>query len=210
MSTWTRTQPGTQVRWGAVLPHLSPLYSPRPHLPSSSWSEQRHRCHFPLSWCPAPWHPCGEARVAEVRVSCPQTGAHPSPTAARPALPRSGRATHLSLLSLGMAQGVGSNLRPGEHRAGDGVRTAGRGDQGPPARPGHPSPSRAGGGGSLPGRSGKWPMGPGWHVTRGAASSPRYRVRTRGGGAARHPETPAGPSPPSAPGLPRSPPQHLL
>lgn len=146
----------------------------------------------------------------EVRVSCPQTGAHPSPTAARPALPRSGRATHLSLLSLGMAQGVGSNLRPGEHRAGDGVRTAGQGDQGPPARPGHPSPSRAGGGGSLPGRSGKWPMGPGWHVTRGAASSPRYRVRTRGGGAARHPETPAGPSLPSAPGLPRSPPQHLL
>lgn len=78
--------------------------------------------------------------------------------------------------------------------------------------PGHPSPSRAGGGGSLPGRSGKWPMGPGWLVTRGAASSPRYRVRTRGrgqGGGRTHPETLAGPSPTSAPELPQSPPRHL-
>ena len=48
--------------------------------------------------------------------------------------------------------------------------------------------------------SGKWPMGPGWPVTRGATSGPRRRVGTQGaGGRSTPPETLSGPLPPSGP-----------
>lgn len=131
--------------------------------------------------------------------SSTQISAHPSPTTAHLPLSRSGQATHLSF-SLGMALGAGSDLKPGGTKRQWG-EDGSRGVQGPPARPEHPSPSRAGGGGgSLPGRSGKWPMGPGWPVTRGATSGPRRRVGTQGGGGpSTPPETLAGPLPPWGP-----------
>lgn len=99
-----------------------------------------------------------------------------------------------------MALGAGSDLKPGGTKRQWG-EDGSRGVQGPPACPEHPSPSRAGGGGgSFPGRSGKWPMGPGWPVTRGATSGPRRRVGTQGaGGRSTPPETLSGPLPPSGP-----------
>lgn len=143
----------------------------------------------------------------EVRVSSPQILARPSPTAAHLSSEAAG---HSPLPPLSR-HGAGRGVRP---QAWGTKRAVGQGGQAEGSRaPGLPRtplpPSCAGGGGSLPGRSGKWPIGPGWPVTRGASDIPRAGSEPGVGGGSDIPETPAGPSPPSEAGLPQPPPQHL-
>lgn len=130
-----------------------------------------------------PWSFASLQRHGVTEVGLPKNLRPPLPHRYSPFPSRSSEATHLSFLSLGMAQCLGSELRPGrEHQTGIVVSTARRRDPSPPVRPGHPSPLPRGRRRREPpgpgGRPGKWPMGPGGLSPAGAAGSLRSRVRT--------------------------------
>lgn len=161
---------------GGPLPNLYPLYSQLPHLPSFFWSELRSRAHSLLSCCRGPWH-LYKGMVS--RRSAPQNLRPPLPHRYSPFPSHSSEATHLSFLSLGMAQGYGSELKPGS------IPSKQRGEHGPsrPVRPSRaplPPPSLAAAAGASRARRPAWKMadGSGWLVTRSAAGSLGPWVRT--------------------------------
>lgn len=153
---------------GYPLPNLYPLYSQRPHLPSFFWSGLRGRSHLLLSCC------CGPSSLCKGMVSwgaAPPKLRPPLPHRYTPLPSRSREATHLSFLSLGMAQDLGLELRPGW------TTSRHRGEHGPQRGPESssstraplPPPARAAAvaGASRARRpAGKMADGPGWLVTR--------------------------------------------
>jgi hypothetical protein len=155
---------------GCPLPNLYPLYSPRPHLPSFFWSGLKGRSHLLLSCC------CGPSSLCKGMVSwgaAPQKLRPPLPHRYSPLPSRSREATHLSL---GMAQDLGLELRPGR------TTSKHRGEHGPQRGPESssssraplPPPARAAAAGASWARrpAGKMADGPGWLVTRRRRQQP--------------------------------------
>lgn len=172
------------MKWGGgPLPNLYPLYSQRPHLPSFFWIGLRGRSHLLLSCC------CGPSSLCKGMVSwgaAPPKLILPLPHRYSPLPSRSREATHLSFLSLGMAQDL--ELRPGR------TSSRHRGEHGPQRGPESSSSSRAplppparaavaAAGASRARRpAGKMADGPGWLVTRRrprqpATLGPNLRLR---------------------------------
>lgn len=197
---------------GCPLPNLYPLYSQRPHLPSFFWSGLRGRSHLLLSCCRGPSSLCKGWCHG---VLLPKKLRPPLPHHNLPLLSSNKEATHLSFLSLGMAQDLGLELGPGR------TPSRHRGEHGPKRRPESssssraplPPPARAAAAGASRARrpAGKMADGPGWLVTRRRGRQPAtLGPNLRLGMEAQSPfqRTPA-PSPPSGPGLPQCPFLHL-